>query len=66
MNMNVSAAKRRGCDEGTDDVLLVYNLVRMTMCETARRQGVPPERISFVDALRWLAPRASAIRCLNW
>ena len=35
--------------------LLVYNLVRMTMCEAARRQGVPIERISFVDALRWLA-----------
>lgn len=35
--------------------LLVYNLVRMTMLEAARRQGVPVERISFVDALRWLA-----------
>ncbi len=35
--------------------LLVYNLVRMTMCAAGRRQGVPPERISFVDALRWLA-----------
>jgi hypothetical protein len=35
--------------------LLVYNLVRMTMREAGRRQGVPPERISFVDALRWLA-----------
>jgi hypothetical protein len=35
--------------------LLVYNLVRMTMCEAARRQSVPIERISFVDALRWLA-----------
>ena len=35
--------------------LLVYNLVRMTMCEAARRQGVQPDRISFVDALRWLA-----------
>lgn len=35
--------------------LLVYNLVRMTMLEAARRQGVPPDRISFVDALRWLA-----------
>lgn len=35
--------------------LLVYNLVRMTVLEAARRQGVPPERISFVDALRWLA-----------
>lgn len=35
--------------------LLVYNLVRMTMQEAARRQQVPVERISFVDALRWLA-----------
>jgi hypothetical protein len=35
--------------------LLVYNLVRMTMLEAARRQRVSPQRISFVDALRWLA-----------
>lgn len=35
--------------------LLVYNLVRMTMLEAARRQSVPVDRISFVDALRWLA-----------
>jgi hypothetical protein len=35
--------------------LLAYNLVRMTMLEAARRQEVPVERISFVDALRWLA-----------
>ncbi len=35
--------------------LLVYNLVRITMLEAANRQGVLPERISFVDALRWLA-----------
>jgi hypothetical protein len=35
--------------------VLVYNLVRMTMLEAARRQGVPPDRISFIDALRWLA-----------
>jgi len=35
--------------------LLVYNLVRMTVLEAARRQGVCPERISFADALRWLA-----------
>ncbi|MBC7854481.1 MAG: transposase [Pirellulaceae bacterium] len=34
---------------------LVFNLVRMTVLEAAQRQGVPPERISFVDALRWLA-----------
>jgi hypothetical protein len=35
--------------------LLVYNLVRMTVLEAARRQGVSPARISFADALRWLA-----------
>jgi hypothetical protein len=33
---------------------LVYNLVRVVMCEAAKRQDVPVERISFIDALRWL------------
>jgi hypothetical protein len=33
---------------------LVYNLVRLVMLRAARRQGVAPDRISFVDALRWL------------
>jgi hypothetical protein len=35
--------------------LLIYNMVRMTMLEASRRQEVSIERISFVDALRWLA-----------
>jgi hypothetical protein len=34
---------------------LVYNLVRLVMGEAASRQGVPVERISFIDAVRWLA-----------
>jgi hypothetical protein len=34
---------------------LVYNLVRLLMLEGAKRQGVAVTRISFVDALRWLA-----------
>jgi hypothetical protein len=34
---------------------LVYNLVRLVMLEAARRQEVPVDRISFVDAARWLA-----------
>jgi hypothetical protein len=34
---------------------LVYNLVRVVMAEAGRRQGVPADRISFVDALRWLS-----------
>jgi hypothetical protein len=33
---------------------IVYNLVRLVMLEASRQQGVPVERISFVDALRWL------------
>lgn len=35
--------------------LLVYNMVRMVMLEASKRQQVPVDRISFVDALRWLA-----------
>lgn len=34
---------------------LVYNLVRVVMLEASRRQGVAVDRISFVDALRWLS-----------
>jgi hypothetical protein len=34
--------------------VLVYNLVRRVMAVAARRQGVAPERISFIDAWRWL------------
>lgn len=45
----------RGIEKELTMFLLVYNLVRMTMLEAARRQEVPPERVSFVDALRWLA-----------
>jgi hypothetical protein len=33
---------------------LVYNLVRVVMRAAAKQQGVALERISFVDALRWL------------
>jgi hypothetical protein len=33
---------------------LVYNLVRLVMLKAARQQDVEPDRISFIDALRWL------------
>lgn len=33
---------------------MVYNLVCAVIYDAAKQQGVPPERISFVDALRWL------------
>ena len=34
---------------------LLYNLVRVVMLDAAKRQGVAMERISFIDALRWLS-----------
>ena len=46
---------------------LVYNLVRLVMLEAAKRQKVPLERISFIDALRWLqhAPPGGKLRGLE-
>src|SRR5207302_8741603 len=34
--------------------VVIYNLVRRVMCEAAERQAVEPDRISFIDAWRWL------------
>jgi hypothetical protein len=34
---------------------LVYNAVRLVMIHSAQVQGVPPDRVSFIDVLRWLA-----------
>ena len=33
---------------------LAYNLVRSVMVESARVQGVEPDRIGLLDSLRWL------------
>ena len=33
---------------------IAYNLVRLVMLEASRHQKVPLDRISFIDALRWL------------
>lgn len=33
---------------------LVYNLVRSVMVQAARQQKVTPDRISFIDTIRWL------------
>jgi hypothetical protein len=35
-------------------IALVYNLVRLVMLRSAELQSVPVDRISFIDALRWL------------
>lgn len=34
---------------------VIDNLVRRVMGEAARRRRVPVERLSFIDAVRWLA-----------
>jgi hypothetical protein len=44
---------------------LVYNLVRQVMLEAAGRQRVPVDRISFIDAVRWLADALSGERALK-
>lgn len=33
---------------------ITYNLVRLVMLEASQQQKVPLERLSFIDALRWL------------
>jgi hypothetical protein len=35
-------------------IALAYNLVRLVMLRAAERQGVSVQRVSFIDALRWL------------
>ena len=46
---------------------VAYNLVRVTMCEAAGRQGVETvDRVSFIDALRWLRGPRPARRCRSW
>jgi hypothetical protein len=35
-------------------LVLLYNLVRGVMSQAAQQQGVEPDRISFIDAMRWL------------
>jgi hypothetical protein len=40
---------------------IVYNLVRMVMCQSAMLQHIGVERISFLDALRWLGGPSTGI-----
>jgi hypothetical protein len=40
---------------------IVYNLVRMVMWHSAMRQHINVERISFLDALRWLGAPSTGI-----
>ena len=40
---------------------LVYNLVRMVMWQSARLHHINVERISFLDAVRWLGAPSTGI-----
>jgi hypothetical protein len=55
MNMDVLKCKTvQGVRKEITVYAIVYHLVRVVMWEASRRQGVDVERISFVDAMRWL------------
>jgi hypothetical protein len=58
MGMSVLRCKTvAGVEKELAVYLLVYNLVRLAMLKAARDQNVDVRRISFVDAMRWLAAR---------
>src|SRR5688500_15049196 len=40
---------------------IVYNLVRLVMCQSATLQHLSIERISFIDALRWLGALSTRV-----
>jgi hypothetical protein len=55
MKMDVLKCKTvDGVLEGLTMYAVAYNLVRLTMCQAAGRQGAAVDRVSFIDALRWL------------
>jgi len=55
MNMDVLKCKTvDGVLKELQVFALIYNLIRQVMLEAAKRQQVPVERISFIDAMRWL------------
>ena len=45
---------------------LAYNLVRVTMCQAAGRQGVEADRVSFIDARGGCAVPRRGRRCRSW
>ncbi len=45
--------------------LLAYNLVRLALLKAAARQGVAVNRVSFIDAMRWLACRMLGLDGVN-
>lgn len=50
----VSAKTIAGVHKEMLSYLLLYNLIRAVMQEAAAKQNVPPDRISFTNALLWI------------
>lgn len=60
MGMDVLRCKTvDGVQKEMTAYLLAYNLVRLVMIEAANRLDVPVDRVSFVDALRWIVERGA-------
>ena len=58
MNMNVLRCTTvDGVKKELAVYLAAYNLVRLVMLAAAQRQQVSVDRVSFVDAMRWLLAR---------
>jgi hypothetical protein len=50
----ISARTATGARKEVLGFVLLYNLIRGVIQQAAQRQGVDPDRISFIDAMRWL------------
>jgi len=50
----ISAKTVPGVQKEVAAFVLLYNLIRRVMCRAAVQQGTTAERISFIDASRWL------------
>jgi Transposase DDE domain len=56
--MGLDVLKCKTVDGGLKELIvfaLIYNLIRLVMLQAARRHQVDIDRISFIDAARWLA-----------
>lgn len=66
MKMNVLRCKTvQGVMKELAVYLAVYNLARLAMLRAAAQQNVDVWRISFVDALRWLAARTIGLTAVD-
>ena len=60
MNMDVLKCKTvDGVQKEAAMYAIAYNLVRSAMMESVRVQRVDPDRISLIDAIRWMTDAAS-------